>query len=158
MSYVDVSNPIFKKNLTMICGWLPEMLAEMVRLYSEGKGSSMRDLAAALANDPVCQKKFGLSEKGYIYKLKQLLRACVLGMTAGKEWDGSVAVRGGVLLVGKQGELRCILLNNSEELVDFLYNNAKLDTPSTGRVKCAKIEEKGRRAFMRLGLQIRSRR
>ena len=92
-----------------------------------------------------------------IFKLKKFLCEVALGMTPKKEWDGFTKAHGGYIIVKENGEIVCYHLYNRDEFENYLFNNVKLDTPSTTRHKFGKFykdRETGEKRI-KFNLQIR---
>jgi HpaII restriction endonuclease len=78
-----------------------------------------------------------------------------LGMTPGKEWDGFTKTHGGYIIVKEDGEIVCYHLYNRDEFQEYLYNNTRLETPSTSRHKFGSIYTENGSRYIKLNLQIR---
>lgn len=78
-----------------------------------------------------------------------------LGMTPKKEWDGFTKAHGGYIIVKENGEIVCYHLYNRDEFEDYLFNNVKLDTPSTTKHKFGKFYKENDEKRIKFNLQIR---
>lgn len=145
----------FKKNLCMIDTVLPEILAEILKIYYDGKASLMRDLVDILSRNEDLNLKYGLDKAAYEFKIKNFLVAVALGMTPNKKWDGFTKAHGGYIIVREDGELVCYHLYNRDEFQNYLYNNTRLETPSTSRHKFGDIYEEDGDKRIKYNLQIR---
>lgn len=145
----------FKKNLQKIDSIFPEILAELLKYYYEGKGAKISELVDLLSKDEQFKKKYDFDKGDYEYKVKSFLVAIALGMTPKKEWDGFTKAHGGYIIVKENGEVVCYHLYNRDEFQDYLYKNTKLDTPSTTRHKFGKAYEENSKLYIKLNLQIR---
>lgn len=150
-----IANVQFKHNLRKIDTILPEILATTLTYFFEGKGSTLSELVDCLALDSILCAKFALDKKDYAYKLKQFLVAIALGMTPNKEWDGFTQAHGGYIVVREDGEVVCYHLYNRDEFQEYLFNNTKLETPSSTRHGFGSIYKTDAGLFIDLNLQIR---
>lgn len=155
LKFKGLDSGVFQKNLELIDGTLPEILAVMLACYHSGKGSKVSELVALLPNAPEF-KDLHRDEDFYKYKIKQLLETIALGMTPGKVWDGATQANGGFIVVRDDGELVCYHLYDRAKFLDYLFSHTRFDTPSTTRHKYGSIEtsDDGKK-IMRLNIQIR---
>jgi type II restriction enzyme len=153
--FEGLDNDSFKKNLCMIDTILPEILAELLKIYYDGKASTMRDLVDILSHNKELSAKYGFDKEVYEFKIKNFLVAIALGMTPNKKWDGFTKAHGGYIIVREDGELVCYHLYNRDEFQNYLYKNTKLDTPSTTRHKFGSIYEENGEKKVKYNLQIR---
>ena len=153
--YEDVENDSFKKNMKKVDTVFPEIMAEILKSFFEGKGSSVCDLVDNLAENSTLKEKHGLSVADYEFKMKNFLVAAALGMKPGTEWDGFNKAHGGYIVVKEDGEIVCYHLYNREEFQEYLYRNTKLETPSTTRHDFGMLYEENGAWKIRLNLQIR---
>lgn len=76
-------------------------------------------------------------------------------MVPQSEWNDRLSSYGGYIVVREDGVLVCYHLYNEDAFKDYLFENTKLDTPSTARHKFGSIYEKNGELFIDLNLQIR---
>ena len=153
--YVGVSNEQFGFNMKMIDTVLPEFIAQMLLDYFSNAHRTIADLTKELSENENMKKKFGLSLTNYEYKIKNFLDAVALGMVPSKPWDGFSKAHGGYIVVKENGDVVCYHLYNRDEFRSYLYENTKLDTPSTTKFKFGKIYIEDGKKYIKLNLQIR---
>jgi type II restriction enzyme len=153
--FEKVEDETFKKNLRKIDSNFPKIIAEILKHYYNGKGSKLTDLVQCLADDKEFCKKLDLSKGDFEYKIKSFLCAVALGMTPKKKWDGFTKAHGGYIIVKEDGDVVCYHLYNRDEFEEYLYQNTKLDTPSTSRHKFGDIYEDDGIQKLKYNLQIR---
>ena len=73
-----------------------------------------------------------------ISKVKQLLVDILLGFFAGGKWNGAYEANG-TIIVKKTGEQVAFHIIDIESLKSYLFNNIRLDTPSTTRHRYGKL-------------------
>lgn len=154
IDFLDVESASFKKNLRKIDTIFPEIFAEVIKIYYEGKGNTIVELVDFLAQSGALQK-YGLTKDDYEYKVKSFLVSIALGMTPQTEWDGFTKAHGGYIVVKEDGDVVAYHLYNRDEFQEYLYRNTRLETPSTGRHGFGSIYEEDGDLKIKLNLQIR---
>ena len=91
----------------------------------------------------------------YEYKIKKILTDIALGMTPAKVWSGIYDATGGFLIVKKNGDVLCYHIYNRNQFEEYLFQNTKLETPSSTRHDFGKIYEENAKYYFKLNLQIR---
>ena len=151
LRFVANANEIFASNLKLTDSLFPNILAEIILDYYTGRGVGVKDLCEIYAKS----HSDNFTERAIEYKIKNFLRAVALGMVPGKIWDTRLEAYGGYIVVKNDGEVVCYHLYNDDEFKDYLFENTKLDTPSTTRHEFGFVYNKDGKMFMDLNLQIR---
>lgn len=155
LEFVEMDSEGFRKNLRKIDSNFPEIIAEILKHYYNGKGPKISDLVDYISEDKKLCEKLDLNKSDFVFKVKRFLSDIALGMTPKKEWDGHAKAHGGYIIVKENGEVVCYHLYNRDQFEEYLFNNTKLDTPSTTRHKFGKFyKEKGEKRI-KYNLQIR---
>ncbi len=155
LAYVDTEKDVFNSNLVLIDSFLPQILAEMVKLYFSTNYARVSDLVSELEqNNPL---KFNTKHhhKYYEYKIKKFLTEIAVGMMPATVWEGVYDATGGYLVVKEDGEILAYHLYNRNQFEDYLFHNTKLDTASSSRHGFGKIYRDSGNYFFKLNLQIR---
>jgi len=152
--FTDTGNETFTLNLGMIDSRLPEILSYVVLYYYSGKAATIKDLVALLEEENPLSFHTD-THKLYAYKIKRLLVGIALGMTPATAWEGDYWASGGYIIVKSDGELVCYHIYNVNEFEDYLFNNTKLDTPSTKRYGFGDVYSDKDSLRLKLNLQIR---
>lgn len=147
--FSKVDSDKFQHNLSLIDSNLPTYIAKILLSYYARGASSLQNLVSL--NFPITDKK----NQQPTHKIKEFLSIMALGMMPNTDWNGILTSLGGFLLVKKDGDVLCYYLYNLEDFQDYLFNNTKLDTPSTTRYGIGKIIEENGRFFIKLNLQVR---
>ncbi len=148
IKFDSIPSPTFEYNLKMVDSNMPEYLANAL-LFSYQKND--KDLKNVFINS----NNFS-DEKMAINKLGDLISAISFGFFPGEKWDGKNTVTGGLLIVNENGDVCVIdLVYYKEEVINFLINESKLDSPSSTRYHMLELEEVKGEIFFTLNLQIR---
>lgn len=155
IEYVGMENSVFEGNLMLIDGDLPKICGYMLKsYYSSGLNKVIDSLNSITETNPL---NYNLSNGHpfYSYKFKRMLSECALGMLPGKTWDGIADATGGYIIVREDGEVLCYHLFNHNEFENYLLQNTKFETASTGRHQFGSIYKEDEKYYLKLNLQIR---
>jgi len=153
LKFVRTQDLTFSQNLMMIDSHMPEIAAEMVKVYYLGLQTSVQELTLHVEkNDPL---NMGNHKHFYEYKIQEFLLAVAFGMQPSKPWNGSYETHGGYIVVKENGELACYHVYDRDKFRKFLFMNTKFETPSTTRHKFGQIYEREGKRYIKLNLQIR---
>lgn len=151
LEYEGIQSTCFKNNLILVDSQMPLILSELLKLYYSGSGSSLSDLVTVLEQtNPLSYDSTGHSF--YRYKIKKLLVEIALGLLPNTLWTGKYDATGGYIVVREDGDIVCYHFYDRNYFEDYLFEQTKLDTPSTSRHIFGKITEDDR--FL-LNLQLR---
>jgi type II restriction enzyme len=153
--YLGMESDDLRGNCEMMCGFMPEILGEMLRLRYAGAGRSLDELARATSREGRFSGGIVFSYESLAYKLKHLLGAVALGMNPGEPWDGRCETSGGCIVIKRNRGLVCYHADNRDDLNSYFFNNAGLDTPGTGRFDFGKLYYSGGEIRTDYVLQIR---
>lgn len=155
LEFAEMDSEDFRKNLRKIDSNFPVMIAEILKTYYKGAGTKISDLVNVVSGDEEFCKKLDLEKADFVLIVKRFLSAVALGMTPRKEWDGYASAHGGYIIVKEDGEIACYHIYNRDLFEDYLYNNTKLDTPSTTRHKFGEFYRENNEKMIKYNLQIR---
>ena len=153
--FVGMDSEVFRGNLRKIDSNFPEIIAEILKRFYCGDGSRISDLVDRISEDAEFCARLDLKKDDFMFKVKRFLSDVALGMMPKKEWDGYAKAHGGYVIVKENGEVVCYHIYNRDQFEDYLYNNTKLDTPSTTRHKFGEIYEENGEKRIKYNLQIR---
>ena len=139
LTFTSCEVKVHQDNLMLVDSKMPEILSEILLSYYLGKGSKLSELET----NP--QK---------VARLQSYLKAVLLGMFSSKKWDGYEKSTGSIL-VKNNGDLRLFHVIKEDILKKYLFNNTKLDTPSSTRHRFGSIYKENNMLFIKLNLQIR---
>ena len=155
LNFVKIDNAVFENNLVLIDSALPRILAEALMLFYTSELSKVSDLVNKLSEINPLQYNLQAGHPFYSYKIKRLLTDVALGMMPSKVWTGQLEATGGYLVVKDDGDVLCYHIYNRNEFESYLYENTKLETPSSSRHGFGIIEAEGGDFYFKLNLQIR---
>ena len=171
ISYKEIQSKQLWKNLKMIDGDLPQILAYALYYRWTNRMRSLREVSDFLEQkDPLNFYDNQVSEqKLYEYKLKKFLTESAMGMTSENPWLGEYDAFGGVIIAKRDGDIVCFHIYDFNLLRNYLLNNTVFEQPSTGedeqnpgnrRKKGKKyyygwLEKEGKELIFKINLQIR---
>lgn len=153
--YDTMENDIFKNNLLLLDGNLPEICAEMLKAFFLLGITTVKDVISYLNTTNPLNYDLFKGHPFYSYKLKKLLTECALGMLPSKTWNGTADATGGYIVVREDGEVLCYHLFNRNEFENYLLNNTKFETASTSRHGFGSIYKENGKYYLKLNLQVR---
>lgn len=139
IKFVRCELDIHTQNLRKIDSLMPQIIAELLLDYYSGRGAKISDL---------------VTDEQRQARVKDYLKAVLLGMFYTTDWDGNYESNGSIL-VQNCGELQLFHVLKDRILKDYLYKNTKLDTPSSTRHRFGSLYKENNRYFIKLNLQIR---
>lgn len=154
LKYSGIPNKQFEKNLKIIDTAMPEFVAQILLDFFSNQRRTVAALTEELSKNPKL-KKYNMLMSDYEYKIKNLLDAIALGMVPSKQWDGYSKAHGGYIVVKNNGDVVCYHLYNRDEFRSYLFENTRLDAPSTSRYGYGVLYEENDKKYFKLNLQIR---
>jgi hypothetical protein len=144
-------------NLTIIDDGLPEIVSSLLWNGYNSRKTRISDACVIVSEENPRNYQFEDLEVIYSRKIKQLLVASALGMTAAHTWDGKYESTGGYIVLLKSGDLISYHFYDTAEFEDYLFENTKLESPSSKEKKhsFAKVKEDSDGLYFDLCLQIR---
>lgn len=154
IEYSKIQSEIFNKNLRKIDSLMPVILSEFILNFYKGNGVTIKDLSLSVASSDIIQK-LDFNYEDIKFKIKNLLLNIALGMVPNTLWDGFMQAGGGYIIVKENGEIVCYHIYNIQQFSEYLFNNTKLETPSTTRHKFGSIYIEEGNYYIKLNCQIR---
>lgn len=156
IKFASVDHKNFEYNLKMIDTSLPEILSIMIESYFRGLGRTIDELTQVVSNCNPLKIDTEDTYLFYSYKIKDFLTNVALGMMPASMWDGRYDATGGYIIVKEDGDVLCYHIYNRNEFREYLFNNTKLDSPSTTRHEYGRIlKSLENKDIIKLNLQIR---
>lgn len=134
VNYKEIQSNQLWKNLKMVDGDLPEILAYALYYRWIYRESSIKKVSTILEEkDPLGFYNNETSEqKMYEYKIKKFLVECAMGMTSEKIWHGEYDSFGGVIIAKNDGDIVCFHIYDFNLFRNYLLDNTVFEQPSTG--------------------------
>jgi DNA (cytosine-5)-methyltransferase 1 len=153
--YLKAEKDTMNYNLKMVDNVLPEIIGYILMAFYGNRISNLSDIVNYLCEFTDILTHLNIDDKAMlINKLKKFLVDILLGFFAGKKWNGSYASNG-TIVVKENGDLITFHIINMESLKDYLFENIKLDTPSTSRHKFGTVIQDKTKNYFKLNLQLR---
>jgi len=156
LKYIGAEKKIIENNLKISDSLMPNIVGHLLISYYKERISSLTKIVNSIHKVGDLNKEIKYGEKNLLeIKIKRLLIDILLGFFAGKKWDGNYLANG-TIVMKKSGDCVAFHITDSKSLKDFLYENIRLDTPSTTRHRFGKIyKEKNGKLYFKLNLQLR---
>lgn len=157
ISLVNEKDEIFYQNLRLIDSNLPAILSFiLLYFYSHERSTSISDLTEKLIEFNPLNLNDDEKENFYKKNIFEFIKAVTFGMMPNKKWNGNYEISGGLLTVKKEGEILAYHIFYDEEALNtYLFNQTKLESPSTSRHEYGEIFEENEKFFFKLNLQLR---
>lgn len=156
LKYISPEKKTMEYNLKMVDSLMPEVIGTILLVFYRHRISAISDIVDHIHGDTNLIGKVNYEDKNLlISKVKKLLVDILLGFFAGSIWDGSYEANG-TIIVKNSGEQVAFHIIDLESLKSYLFENIKLDTPSTTRHRYGKvIIESNNKLYFKLNLQLR---
>jgi len=153
--YLKAEKDTMNYNLKMVDNILPEIIGYLLMAFYGKRISKLSDIVNYLCESTDILTHLDIDDKAMlINKLKKFLVDILLGFFAGTKWNGSYQSNG-TIVVKENGDLITFHIINMESLKDYLFENIKLDTPSTSRHKFGTVIQDKTKNYFKLNLQLR---
>jgi DNA (cytosine-5)-methyltransferase 1 len=149
--YIGAERDTMDFNLKMVDSEMPKIIGQILLLFYKERTSSLADITNKLLGDTKNEdQKILLTSK-----IKKLLVDILLGFFAGTKWNGSYEANG-TIVMKNNGDCVGFHIIELDNLKNYLFENIKLDTPSTTRHRFGKLYlEKDGELYFKLNLQLR---
>ena len=155
-NYVGAEKETMEHNLKISDSLMPNIVGHLLLSFYKKRISKLPKIINEIHKDGILNKEINYGEKESLeIKVKRLLVDILLGFFAGKKWNGEYLANG-TIVMKKSGDCLGFHIIDSKSLKDYLFENIKLDTPSTTRHRFGKIyKEKDGKLYFKLNLQLR---
>ena len=153
--FSHVEAETMQNNLAILDDGMPFLVSQMlINFYLNRLSSVNKNLENTVKNNSAFQtNQIGLN--GYQIKVKRFLVAILLGMFAGKKWDGKYTANGSIV-VKQSGSQLAFHIVKLDVLENYLFKTIKFDTPSTIRHRFASVyKERDGKFYFKLNIQLR---
>jgi DNA (cytosine-5)-methyltransferase 1 len=153
--YLKAEKDTMNYNLKMVDSVLPQIVGYLLLSFYHARISKLSNIIDYLCDKTDILNDLDIDDKAMLIdKLKKFLVAILLGFFAGKRWDGSYESNG-TIVVKESGDLVTFHVIDIESLKDYLFENIRLDTPSSSRHKFGTIIQDKTKNYFKLNLQLR---
>ena len=154
--YIGAERDIMDFNLKMVDIEMPKIIGQILLLFYKQRISSLAEITDKLVSElPLSDTKDDDRRMLLTTKIKKLLVDILLGFFAGTKWNGSYDANGTIVLKSN-GDCVGFHVIELDNLKNYLFENIKLDTPSTTRHRFGKLYlEKDGELYFKLNLQLR---
>ncbi len=154
-NYLKAEKDTMNYNLKMVDSVLPNIIGYLLMTFYGNRISKLSDIVDYLCDNTNILNELDIDDKAMlINKLKKFLIDILLGFFAGTKWNG-LYESNGTIVVKENGSLVTFHIIDIESLRDYLFENIKLDTPSSSRNKFGTIIQDKSRNYFKLNLQLR---
>ncbi|WP_353164200.1 HpaII family restriction endonuclease [Empedobacter brevis] len=153
-----VDSSVFNINLQTIDSSFPSVISDLLLKYycnDENSKNSIVELSKLITEENKLNFDLDINPEIYEMMIKRFLLEYALGMRASEVWKRDYEASGGYLVVRDDGEILCYHFYFIKNFEDYLFQNTKLDTPSSSRYKMAEIYEDIDKQKFKLNLQVR---
>ena len=155
LKFSKIENSVFENNLRMIDSCMPKLMAWMLADCYKNRDINIKTSVERISEANPLKYDFSDGHDFYGYKVKSLMVCIALGMVPAKLWKGQYDATGGYIVVKNNGDVVCFHIYDRNLLEDYLFNNTRFDTPSSGRYNMGKVYKKNSKYFFDLVMQIR---
>lgn len=154
--YVGAEKETMEYNLKVSDSHMPKIIGYVLLSFYKERISKITDIVDFIHEEGELNKEIKYGEKKILeIKIKRLLVDIMLGFFAGKKWNGEYLANG-TIVMKKSGDYVAFHIIDAISLKDYLFQNIKLDTPSTTRHRFGKMyKEKNGELYFKLNLQLR---
>lgn len=153
IEFIKIDNDILDFNLKMVSGEIPEVFAEMIKIYYKDKIVLVNELTDKAAEADIVDT---LDNKIYLrHKVKELLTNIALGMVPKTIWTGDYEATGGYIIVKDDGDVVCYHIYNHNAFKNYMFANTRFDTPSKTKHGFGSIYTENGKQYLKLNIQIR---
>lgn len=155
LKFTTLEQDVFKNNLVLVDSLLPDIVAEIIKIFFTSTLSSIKDLTESINKSNPLNYDTQFAHTFYNYKIKRFLTDVALGMTPSRVWTGVYDATGGYLIIKENGDILCYHIYNRNQFEDYLFANTKLETASSSRHEFGKLYQDSGQFYFKLNLQIR---
>lgn len=154
--YIGAERDTMDFNLKMVDSEMPKIIGQILLLFYKERTSSLVEITNKLLSElPPSNTKDEDRKLLLTSKVKKFLVDILLGFFARTKWNGSYEANG-TIVMKNNGDCLGFHIIELDNLKNYLFENIKLDTPSTTRHRFGKLYlEKDGELYFKLNLQLR---
>lgn len=152
--FESIQSSNFNYNLELIDSKLPEALGEVVLnsyIQKTKKLSELFEMSTVFTDSSIAKKKLGDFLKAFSFDMVPSKRSTIYDTE-------TFEVDGGIIIVKKDSNVYTLdLIYHEDEVVTYLINESKLDSPSSKRYNMLELFEENDEIYFTLNVQVRYR-
>lgn len=153
IEFIKVENETLNFNLKMVTAEMPEIFAEMIKFYYQGRANGIPELTDLVSQSGIVST---LDNKTYYsHNVKEMLTNIALGRVPNTLWTGDYEATGGFIIVKEDGDVVCYHIYNRNAFKNYIFAATRFDTPSQSRHGFGSICEENGEQLIKLNVQIR---
>ncbi len=154
--YVHAEKEAMTHNLKMVDSLMPDIISHILLAFYKNRISAISKIVDFIHEQSNLNHQIRYGDKLVLQnKVQKLLVDVLLGFFAGTKWNGAYQANGSIVMKNS-GDCVAFHIIDLESLKTYLYENIKLDTPSTTRHRFGKLFiEKDGKLYFKLNLQLR---
>lgn len=153
VEFARIENETLNFNLKMVTAEMPEIFAEMIKCYYQGKANTIPELTDLVSKAGITST---IDNKVYCsHNVKEMLTNIALGMVPNTLWTGDIDATGGFIIVKEDGDVVCYHIYNRNEFKNYIFVATRFDTPSQSKHGFGSIYEENGEQLLKLNVQIR---
>ncbi len=153
--YKGAEKETMNYNLKLSDSLMPEIIGEILLIFYKKRISKLTKIVDEIEKTQNLNKKIKYGDrKSLEVKIKKILVDILLGFFAGTKWNGDYESNGAIVMK-KDGELVGFHIIELKNLKNYLFENIRLDTPSSTRHRFGKIYKEKNKLYFKLNLQLR---
>lgn len=154
--YIGAEKPTMEYNLKISDSFMPNIVGHLLLTFHQKRISKLSKVIDEIHKVGELNEEINYGDKDMlIIKVKKLLIDILLGFFAGSKWDGNYLANG-TIIMKRSGECVGFHVVDAASLKDYLYENIRLDTPSTTRHRYGTIyKELDGKLYFKLNFQLR---
>lgn len=141
-------NPVYESTLRKTDSKMPEILSEALLSFF------LKETSKFLSSYPRTKITHSNEASEIDCRLRDFVKATMLGIFPTREWDGELSAQG-VFLLKNDGEIVFYHTNQDSVLKKYFYEHCFFDTPSSTRHRFGLLYKENNQIFFKLNLQLR---
>lgn len=158
VDFEGVDSPKYSANFQSIDSAFEKVIGQILKFYYQSEKSEEKTIIALTKKiSDLNPLKLSLDINPSLYEMmmKKFLTEHALGMMPGKVWHRDYKNSAGFLVVRKDGEILCYHFYFIKNFENYLFQNTKLETPSSSRYRMMEFYQENGVEKFKLNLQIR---
>lgn len=155
LSFCKVDAPSLMYNLILVDSIMPKLIGKMLLEFYINRTAKINENIRNVFKGHNLSQYPGSDFNCFEIKMKRFLVSALLGFFAGSNWDGKY-IANGLIVVKPDGEYVGFHIVELSVLEDYLFENIRFDTPSTGRHHFGQVYTgSDGHLYLKLNLQLR---